>query len=56
MFEPAVRKLWGGATEAVLEFLRNVQAGCWRAGVRAPREVEGVGEDPEGEQGGPGSP
>ena len=55
---PAVRKLWKEeATEAVLEFLGKVPAGCWpSAGVRAPREAEGVGEESEGGESGPGLP
>ena len=51
---PAVRKLWKeGATEAVLESLGEVRAGCWQsAGVRAPSEVAGDGKDVEGVEGG----
>ena len=54
---PAVRKLRKeGATEAVLDFLRDTPVGCWLlAGVaRSPREAEGRVEASEGEEGGPG--
>ena len=46
---PAVRKLWKeGATEAILEFLVDVRAGCWSSAgagaVRTPGEAEGGGQ------------
>ena len=46
---PAVRKLWKeGATEAVLEFLRDVRAGCWQtAKARTPAGAEGAGSEGE---------
>ena len=56
---PVVKKLWKEeATEAALEFLGDVRAGCWSSGgiARAPRMAEGGGEASEGEEGGPGPP
>ena len=55
---PAVRKLWKEeTTEAVLEFLGEVRAGCWQgARVRTPAEAVGRGAVSEGEEGGPGPP
>src|SRR6266705_3517789 len=42
--ELAVRKLWKeGATEAVLEFLRDTQVGGWSVTGRPPREAGGQG-------------
>ena len=55
---PAVRKLWKeGATEAVLELLRDAQVGCWTPAGRLLRGgVDRVEEGEEGEEGGPGQP
>ena len=47
----------GGATEAVLELLRDTQVGCWTPAGRLLRGgVDRVEEGEEGEEGGPGQP
>ena len=43
------------ATEAVLEFLREIRVGCLVT-MRRPPEEEEEGEDSESEEGGPGPP
>ena len=55
---PAVRNLWKeGATEAALEFLGEVWAGCWQTmRVMVPVEAESEGAVSEGEEGSPGPP
>ena len=54
METPSVRLLWDAkAADAMLEFLRTTRVGCIRT-ERVP--PEDMGEDIEGEEGGPGPP